>query len=171
MKYFSIYFDESEELGTGRSRSEELLFLPDRGPITDWATLQLDLVDGAFPDYLASDLGCRICSDRMRNILDSLALPADVLQWLPIQVVSGDVIRSYWVLHFPEPVEALGKRTIWQGDFVVKPVLSVTRLNGHAVLTYPGAEGVGFVVNAEVKGALESASCTGFECTATTVEP
>jgi hypothetical protein len=170
VKYFNVYFDESEEFGTGRSRSDELLFLPERGPVIDWVELRLDLVEGDFPDYLASDLGCRLCSDRMRGVLESTALPADSLQWLPTEVIRGVDARRYWVLHFPEPVEALGDKTLRQGDFVVKPVLSVARLKGHAVLTYPGAEGMALVVEEKVKDALERASCTGLECTAAAVE-
>lgn len=128
MKYFHIFFDDSDEaacLGTGRSRSKELFFLPDRGPIANWVTPELDLVDGGFPDYLATDLGLRVCSDRMRRVLQASASPTDVLQWLPAEVVCGSEIRHYWVLHFPEPVKALGKRTIRSGDGgVVKPVLA-----------------------------------------------
>lgn len=171
MKYYSIYFDDSEDFGIGRSRSEELRFLPDRGSVDEWVAPTLDLVEGTFPDYLSSDLSVRLCSDRMRHILQSSASPTDVLQWLPVQVLRGDDARDYWVLHFPEPVCALGKQTIWQGDFVVKPVLSKARLRGHAVLTYPGAEGVALVVNEKARNALALASCTGFECALTAVEP
>ncbi len=154
-----------------RSRSEDLLFLPDRGAVTEWVEPQFDLVDGVFFDYLANDLGPPLCSDRMRRVLESAASPADVLQWLPTQVTRGNEVRTYWVLHFPEPVDALGKRTIWQDDFVVKPVLSEARLQDHAVLTYPGAQGLALVVSEQAKDALEGASCTGFECEAAAVEP
>jgi len=171
VRYFNIYFDEVENLGTGRSRSEDLLFLPDRGVVRDWVPPRLDLVDGEFPDYLASDLGCRLCSDRMRQVLASAASPADVLQWLPVEVSRGGDSRRYWLLHFPEPVEALGPRTVQQGDFVVKPVLSVAAMGGHAVFTYPGGEGVALVVDEHVKDALTQAGCTGFECTAAALEP
>jgi len=171
MKYYGIYWDESEGVGTARSRSEALLLLPDGGSVVDWIPLEFDLVDGAFPDYLANDLGCRICSERMRYVLESSASRLDVLQWLPVQIVCGDEVRNYWVLHSPEPVDVLGKRTIRQGDFVVKPVLSVARPAGHAVLTYPGSEGLALAVNQQVKDALALAGCTGFECILAPVEP
>jgi hypothetical protein len=133
--------------------------------------LKLDVVDGSLPDYLASDLGGRLCSDKMRHVLESAARSADVLQWLPTQVALGDEVTTFWLLHFPEPVEALGQQTIWQGDYVVKPVLSRARLEGHAVLTYPGDEGEALIVNEDARDALERASCAGFELAETATEP
>lgn len=171
MNYYHVYFDESEDLGVGRSRSEGTWFAPEVGPVTAWTEPELELTNGAFPDYLASDLGCRLCSERMKQVLESSATRADVVQWLPVQVISRDGVRRYWFLHFPEPVAALGKLTIRQGDFVVKPFLSKARLRGHAVLTYPGGEGVALVVSETVKRALESAALTGFECSPAATEP
>lgn len=164
MKYYNVFLEEADDLGTGRSGNDVEIDLPDSGPVTDWHVPKLDLVGGGFPDYLASDLGCRICSSRMRKILDSEKSETDVVQWLPVSVKANGGVRRYWLLHFPEPVEALGTRTIWQDKFVVKAVLSESRLRGHAVFTYPGDEGLALVVNERVKDALALAECTGLEC-------
>lgn len=164
MKFFNVYFQEADHLAVGQSTSDELYFLPDRGPVIDWAPPHLELVGGSPPDYLASDLGLRLCSDKMRGILESCSSESDDLQWLPAEAALGGDVLKYWVLHFPEPVPALGARSIRQGDFVVKPVFRVASLLGHSVLTYPGGEGVALVVNQIVRDALERAECTGMEC-------
>jgi hypothetical protein len=170
MNYYRVFFKESD-LGIGRSRSDDLLFLPDNGPIESWKEPILDLVEGDFPDYLAADIGGRFCSQNMREVLDSAATKSDVLQWLPGRVFHGVEVRAYWVLHFPKPVNALGKRTIWHGDHVVKPVFSLALLRGHSVLTYPGTGGSGLIIDARTKAALKRAHCTGFECSPAAVEP
>lgn len=163
MKYFKVLFHEFEDLGTGRARSSELEFLPDGGQVGNWTPPELDLVDGMFPDYLANDLGYRLCSQKMREVLSASKTDRDELQWLPASVFCGGEARSYWALHFTTPADVLSSKTVRHGDMVVKPVFSRAKLNGHAVLTYPGSEGVGWLVDERARAALELAGCTGFE--------
>jgi len=160
---FAVLFHESDGLGVGDSGGDELFFLPYDGEVTDWPK-ELVLKDGEFPDYLASDLGCRTCSEKMRAVLDERAGPADVLQWLPVVVASGTVQRPYYILHFPKPPDVLDRaRTLWSGDFVVRPAFRRAALGDHSVFAYPGAEGIPLFVDKDCRYALERAGCTGLE--------
>jgi hypothetical protein len=163
--FYRILFQEDENLGVAFTRSPTELLLPYTGRVENWISLGFELRDGDFPDYLANNLGCRICSSRLKDILERSASARDVLQWLEVRVQKGTQERLYYVLHFPEPPDVLDKRrTLFSGgDFVVKPVLSQAATAVHGVFTYPKNEGLPFFVSEKVKQEIERVGCTGLE--------
>lgn len=166
MNYFGVYFQEDPNLGVGYLRDDRpLYFAPREGMITDWLPLVLELRGGEYPDYLASDFGGRICSERMRTLLDRHASASDVLQWLDVLVVKGEQERPYFYLHFPSPPAVLHpQRTIFAGqEMVVKPVISEIAAANHQVFTFPRNHGVGWVVAEVVRDAIVRAGLTGCE--------
>ncbi|HEY3358695.1 MAG TPA: hypothetical protein VGQ83_35940 [Polyangia bacterium] len=166
MRYYSILFSSSKTFGVARFNTEELLFLPADGPVVGWQPLTGTLGRGEESDYLASNLAFRICSARMRAILEELATPADVLQWLPVHVANSRAeLREYHVLHFPAPPDVIDRdrSIIMDDDVIVKVLLCAESAARHAVFSYPGGGSTTFLVNGEVKKRLQKAGCTGIQ--------
>jgi hypothetical protein len=162
--YYQVLFPEAEEpFGVAWAEErQELFFLPESGCVEGWKPLTMQLRDGEFSDYLGNNLGCRLCSPKLRSILETRASASDRLQWLNVFVTLSDDIREYFILHFPTPIDCLDPlHTIRSGDFVVKPVLAAAAVSGHDVFTYPGSGELCWFVSDTVKGAIKSARCTG----------
>ena len=164
-RFYKVLFDEQPDLGVAQTLAErDLFFLPYSGRVSDWQPPTLELRDGGYPDYLASTLGCRLCSDKLRSILDAHAGPADELQWLPVRVRSGRQERPFFVLHFPSPPDVLDKtETIFAGSFVVKAVLSDSAVADYRVFGYPECGELPLLIAEDVKIAIERERCTGME--------
>lgn len=164
-KYFRMSFLEEDPHGIGETVGEEEVILPYRGEVRGWKPILLDLREGAYPDYLASNLGRRLCSEKLKAILSDGASPDDKLQWLPLNVRDGRESRAYYLLHFPDPPDILDKRkTIFAAkDVVVKPVFLGKALEDHRVFTYRKNEGLPLFVVDEIKRELENKQCTGID--------
>lgn len=170
--FYKILFDENGVFGVAQTIEKHDLFtLPYSGVVEDWQPIVLDLREGEFADYLASNLGCRMCSDRLRSILKAHASPDDELQWLPVIVRRGVEQRSYSILHFPNPPDVLNKeKTIFAGEFVVKPVLSKIAIGNHRVFSFPKGGELPLFADEQAKLAIEAAGCTGLEASHTAVQ-
>jgi hypothetical protein len=163
--YYQILFDDQEGLGVARTLVKgELFFLPDVGEVRNWNEPILELQNGDYPDYLASNLGCRMCSVCLKDILARYASPADRLQWLPVSVCKQGEERPYFILHFPAPPDVLDKdRTLYAGDhkeMVVKPVLYAAHAEPHSVFSYPRGGELTLLISTAVKRAIEAEGCT-----------
>lgn len=163
MNYFFLTFREDAQLGIARSRSDELFFLPQRGSVLGWDGHDLDLEQGSFLDYLANDLGCRLCSDALRDLLNSYASKADMIQWLSTVVYCGAESKRYSILHFPDPPDVLSDSSVAVGDMVVKPILSAKKAMGHSVFAFVGAEGLSLIVDQQTRNALQESRLSGVE--------
>ncbi len=173
MAYYRILFLEEEHLGVGHTTiQKELFFLPDAGKVENWKPIVLELKDGGYPDYLASNLGCRLCSERLKAILADNASPSDVLEWLEVVVKSGSMARPYFILHFPEPADVLDRNeSTLVDDFVVKPVLADAAAKGHHVFAYPKCGCLPLFVSDNVRRKILTANCTGIEFSRLPVVP
>lgn len=170
--YYNVTFSEVAEHGVARGKTSNLFVLPSDGLVREWPELSLELTNGEVaPDYMANDLGVRLCSPRMRDVLDAFAGANDVLQWLPVRVLSPTETSDYWVLHFPYPGDVLGSSTLRSGDFVVRPAFALSKLAGHAVFTYKGAGTMRLTMRSDVVGKLELVGCNGFEATPVRTDP
>jgi hypothetical protein len=161
VKYYRVHLSDDESLGVAKSRSPGLFMLQAEGEVVGWEPVALDLVEGDFSDYLASNLGVRLCSERMKEVLQRFAGPRDVLQWLPVRVFKGEDERQFFILHLPILDDVLGSKTLFHEDVVIKPVLSLRRALGHAVFSYRGSEGVSLFIDERVRKALSEAGCSG----------
>lgn len=122
---------------------------------------KFDLRDGEASDYLANDMGWRLCSAKMRNVVDA-HLPSLLDAWLPVSVTEGGSERAYSVLLAPDASDALHRdRSIYsrQGR-LVKPVIDRERVGEREVFTV-GERDLTMIVTESVRSALESAGCTG----------
>lgn len=170
--YYQVLFDEDGVFGVAKTIEKGDLFtLPYSGAVEGWQPLMLDLIEGDFADYLSSNLGCRMCSKRLQDILEAHASSDDMLQWLPVIVRRGVEQRIYSILHFPNPPDILNKdKSIFAGEFVVKPVISKSAIGSHKVFAYPKAGETKLFVNEQVKIAVEAAGCTGLELSRAAVQ-
>ena len=160
-----VLFDDEGVYGVAYdAEGSELFTLPYSGEVENWQSLVLELREGDFADYLASDLGCRLCSERLRTILQDHASPDDMIQWLNVEVRKGKASRPYAILHFTSPPDVLNKtKSIMAGDFVVKAVFSKDAIGQHQVFAYPQAGELKLFITDGVKRAIQSAKCTGME--------
>jgi hypothetical protein len=150
----------------GRDDPELDALLEEPGVVTQWDRLELTTESTALTDYLANDLGVRLCSLRMREVVDACVGEANDIQWLEAVVTdpTGCVV-PYWVLHVAAHHDVLDPaRTITArgGRFVVKPVIDTGRAEGHRVFAFPGAS-TRLVVSGDVRDALQTARCTGID--------
>ncbi|MCA9007090.1 MAG: hypothetical protein KDA70_17580 [Planctomycetaceae bacterium] len=161
-----MLFNDEAIYGVAESIDDTKWFcLPYEGIVENWKPLKLKLVEGIFSDYLANDLGVRLCSERLKNLFDCHASSGDELQWLPVEVTGENgSSETYEILHFPNPPDILDKnKSIYALDSVVKPVLSKTAVSGHQVFAYPHAGELRLFVSETVKTAIKTEGCTGME--------
>ena len=161
--YYQLLFQEEDALGVAHAPTPtQGLILPSLGLVESWKPLQFWLKDGKYPDYLANDLGYRLCSERLRGILDRYASPIDLLQWLEAEIRSTTDSRKYYILHFPNSPNVLDpNRTIVAGNFVVKAVLSKCAVDGHHVFGYPNCGQLPLFVSDDVRQAIKKEKCIG----------
>lgn len=142
---------------------DELLVEP--GRVEGWVPLEVEVRGGAPTDYLANNVGVRLCSERLKEALEQASTGADEFQWLDAEVLDEAGTRhKYYVLHFPALPEVLDpERTITsRGWFVVKPVVARSRVGQHCVFSFPGGTSR-TVITDQVRKAIEQAGCTGVD--------
>lgn len=100
----------------------------------------------------------------MRKVVDQVLGPMDSVQWLRSIVVDlFGTEHPYFVLHLPENLDVLDDARAGKvGDFVVKPVFSVVKSNGHNLMRVPESIAT-LIVSEELRHALLTATCTGVE--------
>ena len=100
--FYKVSFYQEFIYGVGFPEKEEDFDVPEDGIITNWNPILLNLKDGSFSDYQANSEACRLCSSKLRSIIDRNKSPQDQIQWLPMVVKDehGEE-REYFILHFP----------------------------------------------------------------------
>lgn len=136
--------------------------LSGRDPVQDWSAPRLTIESDELVDYLPNSLGVRLCSRRMRDLIDANLGPSDIVQWLPTEVVDiYGTSHDYLVLHLPGDDDVLNEsRSIMAGDFVVKPVIDARKVKDRQVFRLPEAMLTAFV-SGEMRAKLADAAITG----------
>lgn len=134
------------------------------GYVRQWDTPSLQLDAGIIVDYLANAPAFRLCSQRLREVIDGNRGDRDVLEWLPVAVANrAGTELPYWVLHFPEVPDVIHKaRSVFSGSVLVKACIDTTLATGHDVFTL-SRYSVYLVVTDQLKTAITQAGCTGIE--------
>ena len=117
---------------------------------------------GKITDYLANSFAFRLCSERLRDVLESNRGKDDVVQWLEtiVKRPNGTDAR-YWAVHFPEAANVIDlEKSTPAGPVILKAVLDPDLVTGRRLLGFPG-ESVRLIVAADVKRAIDVAQCTG----------
>ncbi|MEW6173810.1 MAG: DUF1629 domain-containing protein [Bacillota bacterium] len=163
-------YKQDDPLGVAYAPLEaDHLMVWDGEQITDWSKVRFVLKDGPYADYQGNDLGWRLCSEKLRHIIEAHADEQDKLKWLDaIVVAENGEMRDYYILYFSEPLplDILDKKkTIFNPNdlaIVVRPCLNITAIGNHKVFTYIGGCSPWFV-STEVRDAIIAANCTGIE--------
>ncbi len=136
------------------------------GEVQEWPDLRYVLPRGRFADFLKTVNGMAVFSERLREVLDAHAGPADRFQWIPAWVRLQEQERAYWVLHFPSPPDVLHRdASTWGPGGVIRWVLDPARLQGHEVLRAKDVTSMNHVVVSEtVLAALKHAGVTDGSC-------
>ncbi len=166
-QFFGLSFSEDKEEIYGVAYAPEespLLLLPRSGePVKCWEPLRFTLRDGTFSDYQANDAGVRLCSEKMKDVIEESRTEEDCIQWLQVLLggESNDE-RIYYLLHFPVDFDILDrKQTVYaDDDFIVKPVFDGLALQSHAIVTLPHSYGIQVYASEELKSMIEKAACT-----------
>ena len=125
------------------------------GEIDDWEprfyTLTGELVD------LQPELrGLKLCSDRLKEVLDEERADIDVVQWPPATVEHHGTSYGYWVLHFPEFPDVVDRarstfQVMKEREFVNHAVLDSNKVVGRRLLASPERFLNAFVVAEEIR--------------------
>jgi len=132
--------------------------------IIDWKILNFELQPGLLVDYLANSFAFRLCSERLREVIEQGRGQGDVLQWLPALVKTRDGQElPCWILHFPQVPDVLNRsKTVFAGPMIVKACLDANLVEGYRVFSFPN-EDLRLIVADEVKDAIEKAGCSGMK--------
>src|SRR5262249_15934717 len=109
------------------------------GEVLDWKTLHFHVEKGEVTDYLANSLAFRLCSAKLRDLIDANRSPTDDTQWLASELTLPNGTHvPYAVLHFPTVSDVLHEsRSVVSGSMLVKPVLDAAKVSGHTVIGLP----------------------------------
>lgn len=134
------------------------------GQITDWKVLNFELGPGLVSDYLANSFAFRLCSQRLREVIEQGKGPADSIQWLPAVVKEGNgQTLNYWVLHFPDVPNVINvSQTKMAGPVIIKAVLDARLVARYRVFSFPN-QSHSLVVSQHVRDLIQQAKCTGVE--------
>lgn len=174
-RFYNIFYAGDFGIPFASSDIDPVGLIPKRGGITSWTPLELVIKpgkwEGALADFVNSNLSARLCSRRLRDLLDGLRSATDEVQWLPAYVtdLAGNRVEHF-VLHFPEPPDVLNLEpgeTIYHNcdngqRILIRPCLSRTKAKGRKLFNIPGLE-VATIVDESVKQALEAAGMLGME--------
>jgi hypothetical protein len=170
---YSMSFPEEEEdyapfgvayLNSSRSNPS----LPENGKQPGkWKALQMNLRDGNFADYLANELGGRLCSQRLKDVVEANKSPDDSIAWLAAYVVSATERRPYWFLRFPKNLNILDReKTKFVGSLIIKPAFNKACMQKHNVFGLPAEKSNRIYVSSSMKAAIELEDLTGLSFSA-----
>jgi hypothetical protein len=164
-QFFFVHGENSANTGVVVPYDKSVMpVLPKDGLITQWTIPDMRLTRGQFTDYLGSETpGWRICSTKMRDILDQFRVDDDSIQWLEVYVADhkGEK-RSYFVLRIGRGQVLLKpEKTKFADDgSVIRPFLDSAKLSDKFIIRLP-EDRSRWMISEEVKFALQQGQCTG----------
>jgi hypothetical protein len=171
-KYFRMFTAGDFGIAFSSPKIDSVELIPNTGVISSWSPLDLFVKpgewEGPLADYIHNDLGVRLCSKRLIELLEKIRSDDDKVQWLPAYVtdLEGNQVE-YYVLHFPEPPDVLNLaqgETIYDKDsgVLIRPCISQDKAEAHRIFNIPGLY-ITTIVDESVKVVLELEGMTGIE--------
>ena len=178
-KFFAIFCDKyphKEAVILIAPEGKSHMDLPDEGYIENWEPIIFTKMkeDEILTDYPATNICDRICSPKLREIIeDNLTEEDNEIQWLPMHIKdeeTGD-ITEYYYLHFPEYCDILNleKSTINPvlGNYD-KKIICYQKVKDRSVFNCPKAKF--FIdVSKKLKEEIFKQGCTGISVDQETV--
>ena len=167
---YQIYNSGLVHEGVGIDIIEKRYILLYNKRIDDWDPPIFELEEGGYTDYQNNNQRLRLCSLKLRKILEQNASEYDILQWLEATVRHEGEDRTYYALHFPEPADVINKEkskySKSDGKLIV-PRLSRALCEKYNIFTIlkPSLSiaSISLYVRENVKRDIEAAGCTGME--------
>lgn len=165
VNYYRVFCEDRKGIPVASSKSEVVLPLATSRERAQLLKEGLEVRGTALTDYLANDVGGRLCSARMRSVLEGVKGERDSLTFLEVPVKTTSGVQPFYFLRFlrPDGTVLNKERSIMAGEAIVKPVLSKANITGREVFTIPGDEDVIWFVSQTAKDALIASGCTGIE--------
>ena len=164
VSFFYVFIPNQPRFALAEAKNDPALGkrVRDGGWIAEWEPPSFELEDGIVVDYLPNSFAFRLCSQRLRDVLESNRGDSDTVQWLPAPVRDRQGAQlSYWVLHFPDVPDVIHRtKSVFSGSVMVKPCIDASLVQGHRLLSWPH-NSVTLVIANEVKNAIASGGCTG----------
>lgn len=165
-RIYRVWLKERDDLGFGRNvTTDGIIKLPERR-IDDWTPMVYELQDGGFADYQANNDGLRVCSPRLRAIIEENKSENDVVQWLDVVVRDDREERLYYVLHYPEIDDVLATGECVYSERtgeLIKARLSEDLCRRYNLITFRGDTrfSIALFVRGSVRKAIIKSGCTG----------
>jgi hypothetical protein len=138
-------------------------------PIINWQIIHCSIFDPiykgeAFEDYQAVIHGCRLCSQRLKDLLENNKSSTDKIQWLDATVTWNDETRPYYLLHFYEDTDVLDPvLSKWNPEtkfYDARPVYVREKIGNLNIFSCPG-DYLGLTVRAFIVKEMKLLNMTG----------
>ena len=164
-KYYRVSFPQDSKYGIGipEFKKDEDFEIPNQGKILNWKPITLLLKEGPLSDYQGGNPVYRLCSKKLKSIIDQYKSWLDDIQWLPMTVKEKNGKEyEYFILHFPECYDVIDKEKsiIYGEDQIIRPVFSLNKIDDHEVFNYDPFNFLGLVISENTKKGIEKAGCT-----------
>jgi len=164
MNFFDVSPIEADEFGIVRAPDDfELPWFEQAQARREWSPIRLTLHEGGFADAHGGNLTRVVYSELFRGIVESHKAAEDSIEWMKFEVAANGETRDYYVPVFPDCPDILHReKSIFAGDFVVKPVIDSRKVGTRQVLAFdPNSDR--FFVSDKIRQALILAGCRGVE--------
>ena len=163
-KFSSLLWSDADTAPVALTQADrnQPYLLTQHGHIEAW-TPPVFGVQGKPTDNLANDVGYRLLSPKLKDIIESARDNDDDVQWLEAIVTDErGAAHGYFVLHFPSDLDCLDheQSLTVEGGVVVRPVISIERVGSRKIFCWNRVQ-VGPVIAHSVKSAIVAAGCTG----------
>lgn len=145
------------------------LDIPDQGHQIGWKPIlfKKSKEEGPVPDYVCTDICGRICSPKLRSIIDDNLTKFDSeIQWLEMLIENKETgkIEEYYYLHFPEVCDTLNmEKTLFSPSGI--PAIAVfdyNKVKNRSIFNCPKGEAY-TIVSKSLKDAIFKAKCSGIK--------
>ena len=66
-----------------------------------------ELTEGHFSDYLSNDCDWVLCSEKLKQCIETNAINATDITWCSVAVNDGDVVKTYYALLMETPMKEI----------------------------------------------------------------
>jgi hypothetical protein len=167
-RYYQLLFADDAEyapygVAYGPDGVSRIDLVPENGILVrDWQPLDLTLRGGEYADYLANSVGLRLCSVKMRDVIEAAVSPNDVIQWLNANVYYENQKRDYFAIHFPMDFPVINKKeSTYFNDSLIRPVLAKDGVHERQIFGIPGALGLTTYISEKLKRMIMATRLAG----------
>lgn len=161
-KFFIAEFPQRSLAGFFESCEEiKSNLIPANQPVIDWNTPILLNSNEQFSDFSNSIFAHKICSERLKNIIERFASEDDPIQWLPLIVKNKQgVEKKYFELHFTQKNDVLSKTasTFDKFGMLISPVFEYEKIQNKNLFSHSNSRSL--IVSEKLKQAIQDAGCT-----------